>query len=191
MTAPDDRRPLVRTLTTRGLSESEVVVIRHLMSAAFGDDPDERFEDADWEHAIGGSHVVVTLGDEIVSHASVVERELRVSGTPIPTGYVEAVATRPDVQGRGYGSLAMTAIGRIIEREFALGALGTGSHAFYERLGWQTWRGPALVRTPGGDKRTPDDEGYIMILRTSATPAAVPADLDAPISCDWRPGDVW
>jgi aminoglycoside 2'-N-acetyltransferase I len=75
-----------------------------------------------------------------------------------------------------------------IRSTFELGALGTGRHAFYERLGWETWRGQAFVRTPEGETRTPDDEGYILVLRTPTSP---PFDLDDPISCDWRPGDVW
>ena len=39
-----------------------------------------------------------------------------------------------------------------------------------------------------GRERTPDEEGFIMILRTPTTP-----DLDAaaPIGCEWRPADVW
>jgi len=75
----------------------------------------------------------------------------------------------------------------IIRPEYELGALGTGAFAFYERLGWERWRGPSFVRTPGGLVRTEEDDGFLMILRTTAAPL----DLDAPISCDWRPGDVW
>jgi aminoglycoside 2'-N-acetyltransferase I len=45
------------------------------------------------------------------------------------------------------------------------------------------------VRAPNGEQRTPDEDGYVMILRTASTPADL--DLEAPISCDWRPGDVW
>jgi aminoglycoside 2'-N-acetyltransferase I len=36
--------------------------------------------------------------------------------------------------------------------------------------------------------RTPDDDGYIMVLLTRMSP---PLDLDATISCEWRSGDVW
>lgn len=82
----------------------------------------------------------------------------------------------------------MRDVGAYITERFELGALGTGSHGFYERLGWATWRGPAFVRTAEGERRTPDEEGYIMVLRTPSTPTL---DLAARISCDWRPGDVW
>jgi aminoglycoside 2'-N-acetyltransferase I len=180
--------PRVRRLATSELTETEIPAIRRLLVAAFGDDEEDRFEDADWEHALGGTHVVVEADRTIVAHAAVVERELRVAGRPLRTGYVEAVATAPDRQGQGLGTLAMEAIGAIIERDYELGALGTGVHHFHERLGWVTWQGPAFVRTPGGDHRTEEDEGYILVLRTARSQAL---DLSAPISCDWRAGDVW
>jgi aminoglycoside 2'-N-acetyltransferase I len=192
---PDDDAlgaPRVRLLATAELTPDEVAAIRGLMAEAFGDDEDDRFEDADWEHARGGTHVVLDVDGVIVAHAAVVERELHVDGHPVRTGYVEAVATAPAHQGEGLGTIVMQRADAIIAESFELGALGTGSHHFYERLGWRTWRGPAFVRLPaGGDQRTPDEEGYILVIRTPTTPEAVHDGLDAPISCDWRPGDVW
>jgi hypothetical protein len=44
------------------------------------------------------------------------------------------------------------------------------------------------VRTPDGERPTPDDDGYIMVLETPTTP---PLDLAAQITCEERPGDVW
>ena len=77
-----------------------------------------------------------------------------------------------------------------LDDHYALGLLGTGSHHFYERLGWQTWRGPSSVRgKKEGETPTPDDDGYLMALRTGSSPPDL--DPDAPISCDWRPGEVW
>jgi aminoglycoside 2'-N-acetyltransferase I len=158
------------------------------MDEAFGSDPEERFSDDDWQHALGGTHFVLDVEDEIVAHAAVVQRELHVDGRPIRTGYVEAVATAPAHQRKGYGSALMHPVSALIRERFELGALGTGEHAFYERLGWETWRGPSFVRTPSGPQRTADDDGYILILRTPTSP---PLRLTAPISCELRPGDVW
>ena len=124
----------------------------------------------------------------IVAHASVVERELHVDSRALRTGYVEAVATAPDRQGAGFGSLVMAAANAYIREGFELGALGTGRQAFYERLGWRIWTGPTAVRTTDGDHRTPDEDGYIMVLTTPTSP---PLDLNATITCEWRPGDVW
>jgi aminoglycoside 2'-N-acetyltransferase I len=82
----------------------------------------------------------------------------------------------------------MREIGAIIVEAYEVGFLGTGEIGFYERLAWRTWRGPSFVRTPDGERSTPEDDGYLMVLRTPTSP---PLDLDARISCDWRPGDVW
>jgi aminoglycoside 2'-N-acetyltransferase I len=82
----------------------------------------------------------------------------------------------------------MTEVNEHVVANFELGALGTGSQGFYERLGWQVWRGPTSVRTAEGEQPTPDEDGYVLVLLTPTSPVL---DLGAPISCDWRPGDVW
>lgn len=186
--AADTDQPRLRRLSTGELTGREIAAIRVLLERAFGSDEEERFTDDDWDHAVGGVHFVLDLEGEVIAHASVVERELHVDGRPLRTGYVEAVATAPDRQGTGFGSLLMADVTSSIRNRFELGALGTGRQRFYERLGWLTWAGPSSVRTTGGTRRTPEEDGYLMVLLTSSSPAL---DLTAPISCDWRPGDVW
>lgn len=178
----------LRRLSTDELAPPEITTIRDLMVAAFGMDEEDAFTDDDWNHAIGGLHFVLDVDGAIVAHASVVERELHVGDRPLRTGYVEAVATAPDRQGTGFGSQVMEDVGAYIRSTFELGALGTGRHAFYERLGWRTWQGPTSVRIENGPQRTPDEDGYILVLGTPTTP---PLDPRSPISCDWRAGDVW
>ena len=131
---------------------------------------------------------MLDLGGEIVTHASVVERELHVDGRPLRTGYVEAVATARGRQGAGFGSRVMADVGSYIKERFELGALGTGHHRFYQRLGWLTWAGPTSVRAARGPRRTPDEDGFILVLPTPTSPRL---DLAASISCDERAGDVW
>ena len=181
-------QPRLRQLATTDLDVRELEEIRALLDEAFGDDEDERFTEDDWRHALGGAHFVLDLDGEIVAHASVVPRELHVGGRPVRTGYVEAVATLPARQGQGIGSIVMEAVGDWIRDRYELGALGTGRHAFYERLGWRRWRGPSAVRTASGEHPTPEEDGYILVLVTASSPVL---DIDAPIACDWRPGDVW
>jgi aminoglycoside 2'-N-acetyltransferase I len=178
----------VRRVTSQGISSGEITQLRALMAAAFADDERGGFSEEDWQHALGGMHFLIERAGRIVSHAAVVERDIRVGDVPLRTGYVEAVATDPAFQRRGLGAAVMTAVNSYIGANFELGALGTGSQPFYERLGWRVWQGPSLVRMPDGDRPTPDEDGYIMVLATPRTP---PLDLRAPISCDWRPGDVW
>jgi aminoglycoside 2'-N-acetyltransferase I len=178
----------IRRLGTDQLSAAEVGQIRRIMLDAFEHDEHGGFTEDDWQHAIGGIHFLLEVDGRIVTHASVVERELHVDGRHIRTGYVEAVATAPAHQRLGYGSAVMREVGSYVAENFELGALGTGSQAFYERLGWQIWRGPAYVRAVEGDQRTADEEGYILVLLLPSSPAL---DLTARISCEWRPGDVW
>ena len=182
--------PITRlsSLATDELTASQIHDLRGLLDAAFGTDPDDAFTEDDWVHAIGGRHFILTRDGELIAHASVVERVLEIGGRALRTGYVEAVATRPDRQREGLGTEVMRAVGSYVDTHFELGALGTSHHGFYERLGWRTWRGPSFVCTPDGETPTPDEDGYIMVLPTLSTP---PLDFTASISCDWRSGDVW
>lgn len=181
-------KPTIHKLASEQLTALQTEHIRALLWAAFADDEHGAFSEDDWQHALGGTHFIATAGGAIVAHASVVERDIHVAGHALRTGYVEAVATAPAYQGRGYGSALMLEVDVLIERDFEFGVLGTGSQGFYERLGWAVWRGPSFVRTQNGEEPTPDEDGYIMFLRTPSTP---PIDPLAPISCEWRPGDVW
>jgi aminoglycoside 2'-N-acetyltransferase I len=176
-----------RSLATAQLTATETEQIRALLWAAFEAD-EEGFSEDDWRHALGGRHVLVEEGDEIVAHAAVVARTIEIGGRPLRAGYVEAVAAARDRQGRGHGTLAMGAAADHIRDAYEIGVLGTGSHGFYERLGWTTWRGPSFVRIRDGLVATPDDDGYLMVLRTPSTP---PLEALDPIVCEWRPGDVW
>lgn len=177
----------VRRVASGDLTPAEVSALRALLWAAFPPG-EEGFTEEDWTHALGGMHFLLEDDGAIEAHASVVERELRVAGRSVRTGYVEAVATSPTSQGRGLGSVVMREVTAYVRDEYELGALGTGLHGFYERLGWETWRGPTSVRTDGGEQRTPDEDGYILVLRTPTSPEL---DFDASISCEWRIGDVW
>ena len=179
--------PQVVLMPTSELSPDQVSAIRGLLWAAFSD-PDDAMTENDWDHALGGTHFLLTLDGVLVAHAAVVERDLHIGGLPVRTGYVEAVATAPDRQRRGFGTELMERVDGYIRERFDLGALGTGVQGFYERLGWIVWRGPTMVRTETGTQPTPDEDGYIMVLPTPAMPRP---DITEPLSCEWRPGDVW
>jgi aminoglycoside 2'-N-acetyltransferase I len=173
----------VDTVGTDELDAGRLSRLRALLDRAFDD-----FDDHDWAHALGGFHVVVELDGTPVAHASVVERPIRIHDREFRTGYVEAVATDPDVQGRGAGGLAMRRVGDLIGRHFELGALCTGLAGYYERFGWERWRGPTHVRGADGVRPTPEEDGLIFVLRHG--PSAT-VDLGSAISCDQRTGDDW
>jgi aminoglycoside 2'-N-acetyltransferase I len=140
---------VVRRLSSDELTPREAASLRALFGASWPD-PEDGFTDEDLDHALGGVHFVVEEDGVIVSHASVVERELRTAGHRLATGYVEGVATLAEHRRRGYASEIMQEVAGHIDRTFALGALGTGLHDFYGQLGWTTWKGPTSVRTDRG-----------------------------------------
>lgn len=174
----------LRRLATDRLSPAVLDQLRSLLDLAFDGD----FSDDDWGHALGGIHVLAVDDGCLVAHASAVPRLLEVDGRPIRTGYVEAVATRPDRRMRGLGSQVMSEIGEVVRSRYEMGALSTGRRSFYERLGWERWRGPTFVREGDGLRRTSDEDGGLLVLRVGP---GVGVDLDAPISCEARAGDDW
>jgi aminoglycoside 2'-N-acetyltransferase I len=177
---------VVRSVRSSELAPADLDALRSLFAVAW---PDGGFGEDDLQHALGGRHWLLEVEGRIVSHASVVERELHVGGRPLRTGYLETVATLPACQGKGFGSRVVAAASEHIRARFELGGLSTGRVSFYQRMGWERWLGPTSMRLPDGAlARTEDDDGGILVLRTPATP---PLDLSAPISCEWRPGDVW
>jgi aminoglycoside 2'-N-acetyltransferase I len=176
----------VRLVATRDLTPGELHTIRALCDAAW---PNGHFGDDDWDHALGGMHAVYADDGEVVAHGSVVPRMLRADGVDVRTGYVEAVATLPGRQRRGFGSAVMRALTEHVDATYALGALCTGVEpTFYERLGWRLWDGPTSVVVDGVVRRTPEEDGTVMVRFTRSSPSLDPSQ---PISCDWRAGDVW
>lgn len=134
-----------------------------------------------------GVHVIGRLDGRIVSHAMWVDRLLQ-PGTsqPLRTAYVEAVATDPAFQGRGFATEVLERVAVEI-RNYELGGLSPARPSLYARLGWELWRGPLYIRTPTGRDSTPGES--VMILRLERTPADL--DLDAPLSAEWRIGELW
>lgn len=178
----------MRIVETHRLSRAERRALRAMLDATWAG-KDGTFTENDWRSATGGTHVLLEVDGSIVSHASIVERVLESGGRVLRTGYVEAVATRPEHQGHGCATAVMHTVAGLLDERYELGALDTGLTVFYERLGWQPWRGPTAVRTERGTIGTPEEDGLVMVRLTPRSPSDL--DLGAPITCDWRPGDVW
>jgi aminoglycoside 2'-N-acetyltransferase I len=174
--------PLLRSFTTEEATPAVLGDIRRLVDLAFAGD----FSDDDWEHTLGGRHVVVADDGTVIAHAAVIPRRIEVAGRAFRTGYVEAVATDPGFRGAGHGTAVMTEASRIVCNGFEMGALSTGSPGFYARLGWELWRGSVYVRHGAELVRTPEEDGDVMVLRFG--PSAE-ADLAATIACEARTGD--
>jgi aminoglycoside 2'-N-acetyltransferase I len=178
----------LRVLSTEDLEPELLDELTALCEAAFR----EPFAPV-WERVGPGIHVIGFEAGRVVSHAMIVDRRIWLGHEPdqaLDVGYVENVATWPEQHGRGHGTAVMREITRLIDEEYALGALATGSNGFYERLGWETWRGPTYVRMLDGQRvRSAGEDGDVMILRTRRTPADL--DLTGPIAVDWRPEEPW
>jgi aminoglycoside 2'-N-acetyltransferase I len=176
----------LRIVPSAELSKDEWDELTELCVAAF-DEPWDGY----WESIGPGVHVLAQDAEHrILAHAAIVDRLLYPGDCTLHAGYVEAVAAWPDRQRIGLGTQVMEEIDRMIDEGYELGALGTGSQPFYERLGWVVWRGPTWIRHPDGRReRSADEDGGIMVRKTPLTPPGL--DLTLPIAVDWRPGEVW
>ena len=80
----------VRTTHTADLDASVRAAARALLDDVFAGE----MTDADWEHALGGIHALAWEDDELIGHASVIQRRLWLTGRALRTGYVEGVGVR-------------------------------------------------------------------------------------------------
>jgi aminoglycoside 2'-N-acetyltransferase I len=135
-----------------------------------------------------GLHVLARRGDKLVGHAVVTNRWLQPEGLPLlRTAYVDAVATSPATRGRGVGTAVMHRLAEAIGEDFDIACLETESVSFYERLGWEEWRGPLAGRSDDGLIPTPGQKG-IMILRLRGTPEL---DLNLLLTIESHPARIW
>jgi aminoglycoside 2'-N-acetyltransferase I len=145
--------PWARTRVTRFRSEPANEVrrgeLRRLVAEAFDDD----FSDEDWAHTLGGWHVVAedSTGRPL-GHAAVVGRTLYFETETMEVGYVEAVATAPEVRGLGIGTSIMEQVDHLIAA-YRLGALST---APLLRKVWVGSAGRGDRGAPRGQHRRPD-----------------------------------
>jgi aminoglycoside 2'-N-acetyltransferase I len=173
----------LQIVSSERLDDSQIAAIREMLDEAFGG----AFTNDDWQHALGGQHVLWRDRDQLVAHASVVPRTITIGDRTLRAGYVEAVAVAVSRQRCGFGTAVMGPIAGIIAEQYELGVLSTGSVEYFRRLGWTLWQGPSFVRTTGGVRWTPDEDGGIMVLGAERHPL----DAAAAIGCEDRPGDAW
>lgn len=178
----------VDVLDTHELGADVLAELRIMLEQAF----DGRLDDHDWAHTMGGTHAVARLGADVVGHAAVVPRRMRIARQAVHVGYVEGVAVTAAHRRRRIGQRVMAPLHDIIRHEYDLGCLSAGDDVahFYRALGWWQWKGATWVDTPQGTLRTADEDGGIY-----AHPGRLKLDLNAlrfeDLTCDWRPGDVW
>ena len=173
---------IVERAATEALPESTRAAILSLCKNAYGEDLTGYLKD------IGpGIHLLGWDGPDLVSHLMWIERRLDPGNLPpLRAAYVELVATHPDHQRRGHATALMQQLAEAID-SYDLGALSPAETSLYERLGWERWQGPLLVKGPSGIETAPNEA--VMILRLPLTPSAL--DLKASLAVSWRPGEIW
>jgi len=134
----------------------------------------------------GGRHVLAYREHELVGHAVATTRWLQPQGLPLlRTAYIDAVATLPTDQGQGIGSAVMRQLASVIA-DYEIACLETDRVSFYQRLGWEVWRGALAGRRGSELLPTPEQKG-ILILRLKHTP---PLDLDGLLVIEYA-GRIW
>jgi aminoglycoside 2'-N-acetyltransferase I len=180
----EDRSGTVMMLTTEELTPSHRAEVIQVCIAAHDS---EEFRNLFTFIPSGGRHFLAYRDGALMSHAVATTRWAQPEGLPeLKTAYVDAVSTRPSQQGLGYGSAAMNALVAGVA-DYDIACLQTDIPEFYERLGWELWRGPLAGRDEHGVIPTPEQHG-VMVHRLPKTP---PVDLDSHLSIERQPHRIW
>jgi aminoglycoside 2'-N-acetyltransferase I len=151
--------------------------------------------DEDFSHLfdqLPGSVHVLARDDRgsLLSHAEFVPRWLQPAGHGVlRTTYVEAVATAPGHQRQGLATAVLQRLADVVAADptWDLAALSPSDADFYERRGWELWRGPLAIRRDGHLEASPADE-QVMIRRLPRTPTL---DTTVLLTAEWREGELW
>jgi aminoglycoside 2'-N-acetyltransferase I len=168
------------------LDGSARAAIVQLCTAAYDEDFSRLFDQ------FPGTVHVLAKDDHgtLVGHAMWVARRLEADGHHMRTAYVEAVATAPAFQRRGIGTAIMVRLVQAVmaDAQWDLAALSPAVPEFYERRGWEPWKGPLAIRRNGLLDPSPPDE-LVMIRRLARTPSSLVTT--ALLTAEWRPGELW
>jgi len=129
------------------------------------------------------THVLGLLNGQLVSYVLWITRWLQIENGPLlRTAYIEGMATELSHRHKGFASQLMARVEQEIQ-DYDIAALATGSHGFYQRLGWRLWEGPLYTRKDNELIAMPEERGCVMVLTLPKTP---PLDFTAPLSIEWR-----
>ena len=171
----------IAQITSENLTPGQYQAVLSLCNRAYAEDLDALFQTFG-----SATHLLGWLGTTLVTHLMWVTRYLAPVGMqPLETAYIEMVATDPGYQGRGYATALLEQVPAGVAA-YDLAALCPAVDGVYKRLGWRYWRGDLYIRREGGLVPTPEER--IMVLELPRTP---PLDYDAPLSAEWREGEVW
>lgn len=179
----------VRQVQSRDADSGELRVAEQLVKQSFG----SGFRVDDWRHGLGGTHVFVNdHTNTLLAHAAVVSRVIHHGTNALQVGYVEAVAVRSDLHGRGLGRILMDRVESIVRADYQMGGLNAIENAvpFYLHRGWTLWTGATAAMDHAGDSvPTNNDDDRIMLLGSNLQDQEF--DQSLTLTCDWRRGDLW
>ncbi|WP_272665749.1 GNAT family N-acetyltransferase [Providencia sp. PROV174] len=149
---------------------------------------EQDFTHDDFEHALGGMHVLAYDQQQIIGHVAIIQRHMAIGNTPITVGYVEAMAVLENYRRQGIGKQLMVATNQIITDCYQLGLLSASDEGFhiYQSVGWQVWNGPLYELNQGHYIHSVDEEGGVMGWSKNNL-----IDFSQPLYCDFRSGDQW
>lgn len=166
------------------LSNEEKETLYRMLYQGF----DHDFTRDDFQHALGGMHVLAYDHQQIIGHVSIVQRNMAIGDKPITVGYVEAMAVLENYRRQGIGKQLMLATNKIIDDCYQLGLLCASDEgvSLYQSVGWRVWNGSLYELNQGHYIHSIDEEGGIMGWSNNQS-----IDFTQPLYCDFRSGDQW
>lgn len=140
--------PKVEITRTKDINGDLISEIHHWLIEAFINENDTTvWSSVDW-------HILLWVGNQLVSHAEIVERTVSVRSENISVGGIGGVVTRPQWRHRGLASTAMDVAQSYIcgelNLDFGLLMCDETVVSFYEKLGWKVVKGPLVYQQPTG-----------------------------------------
>ncbi|BBC38366.1 hypothetical protein SGFS_096600 [Streptomyces graminofaciens] len=173
----------IETRTTEELGKGGRAELRTMLEGCFG----ERYGDTAWQHCLGGIHYLLRYRGELAAHGSLVPRWFKQGNVALRGMYGESMATVPHLRHRGLGSIVVAMATAEIRLHHEIGVFAASKYEFYERQGWQKWRGPTFVRTDEETLPAAPARGAVMFR----LPVDSSVNPDADLTTDWRDGDIW
>ncbi|HGV3503387.1 TPA: GNAT family N-acetyltransferase [Providencia stuartii] len=173
-----------RQCHTSQLTDDEKDTLFDMLFVGFEGD----FTRDDFEHALGGMHVLAYDQHRIVGHVAIIQRHMAINDKPISVGYVEAMAVLESYRRQGIGRELMSMTNTIIGNCYQLGLLSASDEGFhlYQSLGWKVWKGSLFELRQGAYVRSEGEEGGVMGWSRDNS-----IEFTESLYCDFRGGDQW
>lgn len=110
--------------------------------------------------------------NKLVSYVGALTREGTLNGQPVLVGGIGSVKTDPEARGRGYAGAGLRrAIAFLADRfqvDFSLLVCREALLTYYQRFGWQHFKGNLLVEQPSGKAKFTFNEVMVLAGRKNA-----------------------